>query len=120
MTDNTMRAAALKPVAWAVECMYEGRRICQEVYLTEDCAVVMADPKKWVKGSNPSIVELYDAAALATARAEGYKAGMERAAEICESEHLEDPTETNGDMAYDNAIRHCADAIRAEIGKEGK
>lgn len=45
--------------AWAVECSHGGKRVLQEIYLNEDYACVMADPKKWVAGSKPAIIPLY-------------------------------------------------------------
>ncbi len=44
--------------------------------------------------------------------------GMERAAGICEAEHLADPQDET-DAAYDHAIDDCIAAIRAEITNEG-
>jgi hypothetical protein len=47
--------------------------------------------------------------------AEGFRAGMERAAVIAEDEGLNDPnTESDGDIAYDLAIEHVVAAIRTE------
>lgn len=46
------------------------------------------------------------------------RVALEEAAAICEAEHLECPTRSDGDIAYDNAVRDCASAIRREA--EGK
>lgn len=42
----------------------------------------------------------------------GKKAALEEAAQVCEAESV-DNTGTEGDIAYNNAISHCATAIRA-------
>ena len=41
----------------------------------------------------------------------------EACAKVCESEALECPTDSEGDEAYDNAIRHAAAAIRMRSNK---
>lgn len=52
-------------------------------------------------------------AELAEARAKAF----EEAAGACEAERLCEPQDEN-DAAYDNAIDHCVEAIRAMIDKE--
>ena len=100
MTDNTMRAAALKPVARA--WMQNGKMVNALPYWHEwtDYERAHWEPKGF------SYAPLYNADQLAAARAEGYKAGMEKAAEICHQN-------------YGNGAWNCMLAIRAEIGKEG-
>jgi hypothetical protein len=46
------------------------------------------------------------------------RAALEEAAQVCESESLEEPQAGTEDIAYDMAVRHCADAIRAIARKE--
>ncbi len=43
---------------------------------------------------------------------------LEEARKVCNSERLEDATDSVQDRAYQMAITHCADAIRALIDKE--
>lgn len=50
--------------------------------------------------------------ALETALAEARNAALEEAAKACEAERLSEPQDES-DAAYDRAIDHCAQAIRA-------
>lgn len=43
---------------------------------------------------------------------------IELAVQVCDAQHLESPTKMADDIAYDLAVRHCADAIRALLNKE--
>lgn len=49
---------------------------------------------------------------LEQAHLEGVRAGLEAAAKACVAERLWEPQDES-DSAYDNAISHCAQAIRS-------
>lgn len=46
------------------------------------------------------------------------RAALEEAMQACAAEHLEEPQAGTEDIAYDNAVRDCIDAIRA-LADEG-
>jgi hypothetical protein len=96
MADNTMR-----PVAW-----FEAEETTRGAALRDIInSIVHSTRWHWQaetpKTTNPTWA-VYDAAALAAARAEGYAAGMTRAAEIA---------------AYSDDLSDALSAIRAEITK---
>lgn len=62
---------------------------------------------------SPARIEAAEAAWLSSRRQ-----ALEEAAKLCEAEQLDDPTDSADDIAYGNAVRDCASAIRREA--EGK
>lgn len=51
---------------------------------------------------------------------EAIRAATERAAKVCEAEAVDPVEGSDGDQAYNLAIRHCAAAIRGEGGADGR
>ncbi len=101
MTDNTMRAAALK-------CS-----VCRGRGKVDDPPWGVTTCYDCNGSGRPDYADI--SAALAAARTEGFKAGMAEAASICRAIY-EEGEDDEAKTAVDSCIAEIV--IRAEIGKE--